>query len=283
MAEYKRWVVDAVLKGSLYIRDKVKDLPSLNARALLTPYALLEQNLEQSLTETRIYLGFEIRIDADHLCVAYQEMEAFIRALAIEHNICISVVSYPRMTDNPAEWPEGIGFLKARDFPICSEGWQPVNHYKDPKNRLRGSYAANLEYTGQSPILASRLERAHTAFLGHTQYQSELVKDYLAGLDTEWSHPSVAMLYFSKVLERIGKMEYGAAKKRFLTNPDVKSLMAGLPLTDEEKREASAQILKWRHNKSEAHLVTEGAPARHELLMCKKIARLVLERALSSQ
>ena len=277
MPEYKQCVVDAVLNGELWIMDELSHFQSHNARRmLLTPYALLEQ-MPQDWPEKRIYLGLQIRSDADGVCIAYQEMEAFIRALAIEHNVRIWVTPLLDMTDNPAKWPEGISFLKARDFPICSKDWQPADHFKDPKNRLRGIISGYAAYAGQ---LSPRLEETHAAFCGHTKYQSELVKDYLAGLDAEFSHPSVAILYFLKVLERIGKTEYGAAKNGFLTKTNVESLMAGLPLTNEEKCEAS-QILRWRHNKSEAHLVTEGAPTPHERQTCKKVARLVLERALS--
>lgn len=275
MAEYKRCVVDANLKGDLAILDEVNNFPARNARrAFLTPYALLEQNWP----ELHIYLGLQIRTDADAVCVAYQEMEAFIRALAIEHNVCVTVPPLPYVTDDPAKWPKGISFLKAHDFPICSEKWEPLNHYKNPKNRLRGVISGFIKGAGQlSPIL----EGKHAVFCGHTKYKSALVEDYLAGLDAEFSHPSVAMLYFAKVLERVGKEQYGGAENKFLDKKVLKNLLVGLGLTDKEKSDALEQIPRWRHKRSEAHLVTEGQLVYLDLLLCKKVARLVLERALS--
>ncbi|HEX9897197.1 MAG TPA: hypothetical protein VGA85_06025 [Dehalococcoidales bacterium] len=278
MGDTKRWVVTAEIEGPLYIRKRGNtSLPEILATTALTYYAMIEQKWPAEV----LYLGLEIPTNTDPLCVAYQEMEAFLRALAIEKQAPITARNFLEMTDRPEKWPKGIGFLYARDFPQCSRGWQPVDHYKDPKNRVRSpftsNYAASLE-AGRTDSDAI-LEKLNQAFAGHSQYQQALVKDYLAGLDNEFKEPSLSMLYFYKVLERIGKKEHSGPKRGTLTTNTLEAIIHELntDLTAHEKQNAK-DINRWRHNKSEAHLVTEGLPTVDELALCKKIARLAVLR-----
>ena len=136
---------------------------------------------------------------------------------------------------------------------------------------------------GEAPttILGSVLEERHHAFLTHSDHQSGLVKDYLAGLDAEVKFLSLSLLFYFKVLERVGKEEYGNPAKGAMTDETMKSLIKkiGNELTNSEKKQAPS-VLRCRHNKSEAHLIVEGAPTRDELQLCKKMARFFLERAI---
>jgi hypothetical protein len=92
------------------------------------------------------------------------------------------------------------------------------------------------------------------------------------------------MLYFFKVLERVGKQEYGSRDKGAMTKGTRDQIIRemGNELSNAEKTKAQS-VLRWRHRKSEAHLVTEGAPTNDELRLCKKMARLVLNRRIDKQ
>jgi len=278
MGDTKRWVVTGVLKGGLHIPNKDNNFPAKRGTVALTRYAIMEQNLQRHFTpwpSRMIYLGLEIPTEADHVCIAWQEMEAFVRALAIQKNIPITV-RIIKMTNKPEEWPEGIDFLKTRDFPVCSEEWEPAVHHKDPKNRVRYSAFSTAATTAN---LGSTLEKWHRAFSGHDEYQSEFVEDYLAGLDVESREPSLAMLYYFKVLERIGKQEYGEPVKGAMNDKTLNAIIAdlGTELTEDEKKRAK-DINRWRHTKSEAHLITEGLPTSNEVELCKKLARLTIRK-----
>jgi len=277
MGETNRWVVESTLEGGLYIPEKDRKLPVKCGTVALTRYAIMEQNLQRHFTawpQKMIYLGLEIPAKADHvLCVAWQEMEAFGRALAIQKNASITV-QISGMSDKPEEWPKGIGFLQARDFSQCSENWEPADHHKNSKNRVRFNGFGRAATTANLGLM---LEKQHRAFSCHDQYQSELVKDYLAGLDVESRELSLAMLYYYKVLERIGKQEYRNPARGTMTNRTLNAIIADLDteLTADEKKRAEG-INRWRHKKSEAHLITEGLPAREELELCKKLSRLAI-------
>lgn len=277
MAETNRWVVEGTLEGGLYIPEKDSKLPVKRGTVALTRYAIMEQNLQRHFTawpQKMIYLGLEIPTVADHVCVAWQEMEAFVRALAIQKNVPITV-RIIKMTNKPEEWPKGIEFLKARDFSICSGNWEPVVHHKDPKNRVR--YSGSISTAATTVALGLTLEERHKDFSSHNKYQSELVKDYTAGLDVESRELSLAMLYYFKVLERIGKQEYGDPVKGAMKDSTLNAIITDLDaeLTEDEKKRAKL-INRWRHTKSEAHLITEGLPARAELELSKKLARLAI-------
>lgn len=278
MTGKKKWVVEGILEGNLFIPESDSNLPVKGGRALLTRYAILEQDLAQRPSR-KILLGLEIPTNEDYVCIAYQEMEAFARALAIEKNVPITVYIHS-MTDKQEEWPEAIEFLETPDFAACSGKWEPVEHYKDPKNRVKRW--GGISSAATTVNLSSVLEGRHRDFSAHDCYRSELVKDYLAGLDVERGHPSLAMLYYFKVLERVGKTEYGNPPKRAMNNNTMNALIGDMrtELTDAEKDEARS-VLRWRHTKSEAHVITEGMPTDGELQLCKKMAHYFLVRALS--
>lgn len=276
MGDVKRWVVTGVLNGGLYIPNKENNLPVERGIVALTHYAIMKQNLHRTSISGQsriIYLGLEIPAKTDHVCVAWQEMEAFVRALAIQKNASITV-QISEMSDKPEEWPTGIGFLQARDFSQCSENWEPADHHKNSKNRVKFNGFGRVATTANLGLM---LEKQHRAFSCHDQYQSELVKDYLAGLDVESRELSLAMLYYYKVLERIGKQEYRNPARGAMTNRTLNAIIADLDtkLTADEKKRAEG-INRWRHKKSEAHLITEGLPAREELELCKKLSRLAI-------
>ncbi len=277
MGDTNRWVVKGVLEGGLHIPKKDSNFPVEQGTAALTRYAIMEQNLQRHFTrwppEKMIHLGLEIPTVADHVCVAWQEMEAFIRALAIQKNVPITV-QIIEMTNKPEEWPKGIEFLKARNLSICSEEWTPAVHHRDPKNRVRFS---GFSVSATTAELGLTLEKQHENFLVHDEYRSELVKDYIVGLDVESKELSLAMLYYFKVLERIGKQEYGNPAKGAMKDKTLNAIIneLGTELTVEERQSLKA-INRWRNKKSEAHLVTEGLPTRVELELCKKLARLAI-------
>lgn len=278
MGETNRWVVEGTLEGGLYIPEKDRKLPVKRGTVALTRYAVMEQNLQRHFTawpQKMIYLGLEFPAKADHVCIAWQEMEAFVRALAIQKNIPITV-RIIKMTNKPEEWPEGIDFLKTRDFPVCSEEWEPAVHHKDPKNRVRYSAFSTAATTAD---LGLTLEKQHKDFSGHDKYRSELAKDYIAGLDVESRELSLAMLYYFKVLERIGKQEYGNPAKGTMKDRTLNAIIDDLDteLTVEERQSLKA-INRWRNTKSEAHLVIEGLPTRAELELCKRLARLAIRK-----
>ena len=278
MGDTNRWVVKGVLEGGLHIPKKENIFPVERGTVALTRYAIMEQNLQRRFTrwppKKMIHLGLEIPTVADNVeCVVWQEMEAFVRALAIQKNVPITV-HIIEMTNKPEEWPEGIEFLRTRDFPVCSEEWTPAVHHSDPKNRVRSSGFSGSATTAD---LGLTLEKRHKNFLVHDKYRSELVKDYIAGLDVESKELSLAMLYYFKVLERIGKQEYGNPAKGAMKDRTLNAIIneLGTELTVEERRSLKA-INRWRNRKSEAHLVTEGLPTRVELELCKKLARLAI-------
>lgn len=273
----KKWVIEGFLEGNLLIpKNEKSNLPAVSGRVALTHYAILEQNLLQK-PPRKIFLGLEIPTNVDDVCVAYQEMEAFIRALSIEKDVPITV-HILGMTDKYEEWPKGIGFSEARDFPLCSKKWEPLNHYREPKNRVKFPPPSSYATTRGLGLV---LEKRHQSFSAHNNYQSELVKDYIAGLEIERTNPSLGLLYYFKVLERIGKQEYGNPKKGAMLPCTLKALIndMGTELTNEERCQAES-IAKWRHTKSEAHLVTMGTPNQDELLLCSKMAHFFLERSL---
>ena len=90
MAENKKWVVEGFLEGHIYIPKSNSVLPIESGKVNLTHYAILEQNLLQKRSR-KIFLGLEIPSDVNDVCVAFQEMEAFVRAFAIEKNVPITV------------------------------------------------------------------------------------------------------------------------------------------------------------------------------------------------
>ncbi len=242
MAGTNRWVVKGVLEGGLHIPKKDNIFPIERGTVALTRYAIMEQNLQRRFTrwppKKMIHLGLEIPDEVDHVCVAWkecvvwQEMEAFVRALAIQKNVPITV-HIIEMTNKPEEWPEGIEFLRTRDFPVCSEEWTPAVHHRDPKNRVRSSGFSESATTAD---LGLTLEKRHKNFLVHDKYRSELVKDYIAGLDVESKELSLAMLYYYKILERIAKKEYGnpGGETPLETQVSFKGLCSVNPHTDEQ-------------------------------------------------
>ncbi len=282
MGDTKCWVVVTELEGPFYIREKGNtSLPAISAITTLTYYAVMEQKWPDKV----LYLGLEIPTNTNHLCIAYQEMETFLRALAVKNQAPITVKSFPRMTDKPEEWPKGIGFLSARDFPQCSQWSGPVDHYKDPKNRVRAPFTSNYAASREAGRTDSDaiLEKLNQAFAGHSQYQQDLVKDYLAGLDNEFVNPALAMLYFFKVLERIGKKEYGNPPKGAMNAKTLRAIIAELDtdLTPEDKQHLKT-INRWRNTKSEAHLITEGLPTVTELALSKRVASLAIRKRCSA-
>lgn len=269
MRQKKRWVVEGSLEGRIYVPETDSNLPIASGKVALTRYALLEQEWPRG-RRRNFFLGLEIPIDADSVCVAFQEMEAFVRALAIEKDVPISA-EILRMTDKAEEWPQGIEFLEARDFSLCSRKWEPVDHNRDPKNRV----SMGGRISGLTPVanLGIALERRHQAFSAHDSYRSALVKDYLAGLDAHESHPSLAMLYYFKILERVGKHEYKNPQKGSMTQETMDAIITELrPQLSQVDKARARDVLRWRHRKSEAHLVTEGEPTSDELRLCRKMA-----------
>lgn len=278
MSDAKRWVVTGVLEGGLHIPKELSNFPVERGEVALTRYAVMVQNLQRRparLPSKTIHLGLEIPKEADHVCIAWQEMEAFVRALAIEKSVAITV-RIIEMTDKPEEWPRGIEFLKSRDFPVCSENWEPAVHHNDPKNRVR---SAGFGVAATTANLGLTLEEQHRVFATHDKYHSELVKDYIAGLEVESKELALAMLYYFKVLERIGKQEYGDSKKGAMKERTLNAIIESLgnEFVADEKKLGKA-IVRWRHNKSEAHLITEGSPTRAQLEVCKKAAWLPIRK-----
>ena len=62
-------------------------------------------------------------------------MEAFVRALSVDKDVPITAYIIS-MTNKQEEWPQGIDFKDAHISPKCTNKWEPVDHFKDPKNRL---------------------------------------------------------------------------------------------------------------------------------------------------
>jgi hypothetical protein len=272
----EKWVVKGIIEGNIFI-PREDNLPVWEGRIYLTKYAIFDQNISRNVK--KIFLGLNIPSDADHVCVAFQEMEAFIRALSINKDVPITAHAIS-MTNKQEEWPEGIDFKDAYISPKCKNNWEPFYHFKDPKNRLKlngGWSSVVLIRDIDTPI-----DKQHQEFLIHNEYQQELVKDYLIGLDVQNKHPSLAMLYFFKVLERVGKVEYGNPPKKAMIDKTRRAIIndLGSEFSQEEKRLANS-IDRWRHTKSEAHLVTKGMPSNEELRLCRKIAQYFLKRALT--
>lgn len=287
MNNTKRWVVEGLLAGQVHIPNKENNLPASYGELKLTPYAFLVQNLHlRELWDKKIYLALEIPTNDDHVFIAWQEMETFIRALGMEKNVWISV-NILRMMDKPKEWPEGIEFLRARIFPLYNDSWQPVDHHEDIKNRVRNLAANPPKGSGGLSLkeFEPGVERLNNPILVNDNYISELIKDYMMGLEEDPSHPSLALLYFFKVLERVGKTEFGETlKKGSLSTKTMKKMIndMGNELTDDEKIMAG-NIPRWRHNMSEAHLMIEGMPEREKIFLCKKIARFFVLKAINSK
>ena len=272
----KKWVVKCFIEGRLYINEEGSGLPASKGRKALTNYAILEQNLLKSPSRF-LHVGLEIPTDVDHVCVAFQEMEAFLRALSIEMNVPVTGYGL-LMRDKPEEWPKDIEFKKADSFEVCNEEWGPFQHLEDPKNRIRSDGASGYKTTRD---LGPSLDEKHEFFTKIDDYQTELVKDYIAGLDTEFKQPSLAMLYFFKVLERVGKTEYGANQHRSLSERTLMRMIGDLDSTfTAQEKELAETVCRWRHRQSEAHLVTEGTPTKEAIRVSKKMAQYFLRRAL---
>lgn len=276
MNNNEKWVVEGFLEGGIHIPNTENNLPVKTGSIALARYAILEQNMAGMSIRVPtkiIYLGLDIPETSDHVCIAFQEMESLARAISIEYDSWI-VVQITKMTNKEAEWPYGIEFLKSRQFDICTPDWQPSKHLQAPKNRIRLGIR-DIGGVGV-PIRTppSALEERHRLFTSLNEYQSYLLKEYLSGLEVP---STVAILRFFHVLERVGKDEYGSPAKRSLTTKAFQCIINEIKhqLSDSEL-EASESILRWRHTKSEAHLLTEGPPAQTELRLCQKISRHIL-------
>lgn len=287
MNNTKRWVVEGLLAGQVHIPNKENNLPASYGELKLTPYAFLVQNLHlREPLDKKIYLALELSTNDDHVFIAWQEMETFVRALGMEKNVWISV-DILGMTDKPEKWPEGIEFLKRRTFSFYKDSWQPVDHYRDIKNRVRNLAKNPPKKSGSLSLKSfeSGIERMNNPILVNDDYISELIKDYLMGLEEERSHPSLALLYFFKVLERVGKKEFGEkVKKGSLSLETMKNMIndMGNELTT-EKEVMAKKILQSRHTMSEAHLMDGGKPGREKLFPCKKMARFFVLKAINSK
>jgi len=272
----EKWVVTCALEGGLFINEDGKFLPATKGRKAITNYAILEQNLLKKPSRF-LHVGLNIPADVDQVCVAFQEMEAFLMALSIELNVSITGYEF-HMTAKPEEWPKDIEFKKANGFEVCKEDWEPVQNFEDPKNRIRLDGFSGFHLTSD---LRPSLDEKHKLFTKIDDYQTKLIKDYIAGLDTEYKQPSLAMLYFFKVLERVGKKEYGANQHRSLSTGTLTSMIGDLDDTFTPKEmELAESACRWRHKQSEAHLVTEGVPSKESLRVCKKMAQYFMKRAL---
>ncbi|MHA2123426.1 MAG: hypothetical protein ACW990_19685 [Promethearchaeota archaeon] len=287
MSETKKWVVEGLLAGQIHIPEEKNNLPTTYGELKLTPYTYFIQNLNLSeLWSRKIYLGLEIPNKYDNVFIAWQEMETFARALGLAKNVWISV-NILKMTDKPEEWPRDTDFLKSRIFSSYEESWQPVDHFRDIKNRVRNLAANPPKGSGGLPLKESEdsVEVMNNPILVNDNYISELIKDYMMGLEEERSHPSLALLYYFKVLERVGKTEFGEIlKKGSLSSKTMKKMINEVAneLTTEEQNK-SQQILRLRHGKSEAHLKTEGLPDRQQLIPCKKMSRFFILRAIRNK
>ena len=276
MSNYKQWVVEAFLTGPLYIPKKDKNLPITRGRTNITPYAILEQDLKQREPyKKRILLGLEIQSDSNHGCIAFQELEVFIRTLSIIKNV--PLYAYPPiMTKNKKEWPKGIEFLKAKDHKICSTDWQPYMHFKDPKNRVKHNGHSSLAITED---LGEEFLNHHQRFYNLNDYQVGLLKDYLFGLEAENRQPSLAFLYFFKVIERVGKNKYN--DKKTIRSSTMKRILDELEYDFSEDQLRIANFIpRNRHTKSEAHLMDEGMPSDEELRVCRLVSYLLIQKEL---
>ncbi len=274
----KKWVVTCAIEGGLFINEDGKFLPATKGREAITNYAILEQNRLKKPSRF-LHVGLEIPADVKQVCVAFQEMEALLMTLSIELNVSITGYEF-QMTAKPEEWPSDIEFKKANDYEVCKENWEPVQHFEDPKNRIRADGFSGFHLTSD---LRPSLAEKHKLFTKINDYQTKLIKDYLAGLDTANNQPSLAMLYFFKVLERVGKKEYGADQHRSLTMAPLRRMIGDLDSTFiAREKELAESACRWRHNQSEAHLVTEGVPSKESLRVCKKMAQYFMKRALQT-
>lgn len=102
----EKWVIKCALEGRLYINEEGGDLPTTKGRKALTNYAIIEQNLLKKQSRF-LHVGLEIPADVDHVCVAFQEMEAFLRALSIDMNVPITGYGL-HMTDKPEAFPHAL-------------------------------------------------------------------------------------------------------------------------------------------------------------------------------
>lgn len=272
----KKWVVESLLKGDIIVPREENNLPVKKGRASLTPFAILEQNLQKREFSKILKFGIVIPENLDHIYVAWKETEVFVRALAVEKDVPIKV-QILRMTDKSEEWPRDLEFIDAYPWKMPRD-WQPADHHNDPKNRVT--------FFGRMTTVASTrnmggLGESHFSFRTQSDYISELVKDYLSGLDAGFQNLSLAMLYFFKVLERIGKEEYGNPPNSAMSGKTKKSILSEVePALSKEEMELADSVCRWRHTKSEAHLVTEGFPTIEELRLCKKMARYLLEKRI---
>lgn len=274
--EMERWVVEGFLEGHIFIPENDNNLPTIHGRVKLAPYAILEQDLHQR-NPMRIFLGLEIPNGVDHVYVAWQEMEAFVRAIGIEKNVPVSA-NIINMTNKPEKWPNGIDFLKSRNFPVKND-WTPAEHFEDIKNRVR--FAGDIHGNRKLEEFDARIENLHKPILVFNKDISQLIKDYMMGLEVENVHPSLAFLYYFKVLEYVGKKEYNDTNKT-MKNQTVTEMIQVMnnELNDKEKEKAK-DILKTRHIASEAHSQT-SKPNKHVLNVCKKMARFFLIRKINS-
>jgi hypothetical protein len=275
----KKWVVEGFLSGAIYIPEANNNLSVSQGKVKLTPYAILTQELtRKGDMRKKICLGLEIPENKDHVCIACNEMESFIRALGLANNIPIEIKSLS-MTANSEKWPEGIDFLRAGDYKVCRDNWEPADHNSDVKNRVRFHGFGHPFKTTSN--LNPQFKKLHNEILVNDEYISELIKDYMMGLDIEYKHQPLAMLYYFKVLERVGKEEYNNPKGGTMTQKTIDALVKdmGGELTEKEQQKGKF-IPRWRHNKSEAHLIMEGKPDRQELAICKKMARWFIMRSI---
>ena len=277
-------VAASIVKGDISLWDKFefdKNGCCISPRVVvrLTPYAFIEQNANQfDPMKMKIYLGLEVPTNRNVNYVVWHEMETFIRALCILKDVQISGDVYEIIYEHE-RWPEGIRFLKSRDYPGYTQTWGPVDHYKDPKNRLR--------FDGFSPMAEAEnldaLERFHMPELLNNEYLSDLIKDYVKGLEAVYKHLSLAFLYFFKVLERIGKNEFKDSSPSMSTRTLGQLIdSVAKDLKGEEKVRAQ-RLVKIRHTMSEAHLVTEGQPSIDDVRLCKKIARVWILKVLKEK
>jgi hypothetical protein len=275
MTERVKYVVTGELDRSVFILRNEPNLPAAPARIKITPYAIIDQKID----ETKIILGLNIPTNVDPFYISFQEMETFIRALGINTKVPM-LVHIVRISDEPKDRPTDLDYLDSRDYSILKTKWGMYHHFQDIKNRVRGNRDTQAVVSlGDNNIEISRL---HSNLLIENEYLSDLIKDYQMGVEAKRRHPSLALLYFFKVLESVGKHEYDdkaptmQKKTLMLMIDDAKGM-----LTEEELVKAR-DIIRWRNTKSEAHNITEGLPNDEEILICHKLAFFLFYRTLNT-
>lgn len=259
------WIVEGRIQSGLALRwHDGHGVPLTSEQLVLDDRIELRQRFQQEMAPA-IRFGVRCADGTDHVAAGYLIAEEIALSISVHWNtpVRIEILSL--------EWAGGWNrpLFDAREIPPPKAG-DLATHNADPRNRTRAQVmwgAIPLLHPGEGRVKTFRFAKVQGGLA------RDCVRDYLLGRDMEASLPSFAMVLYFKVAERIGKDLY-RDRSRSLATKTLDRMIADLggKLAPEEARQLRQAFIRWRHAKSEAHLLPGGQPTPGGLRLARKFA-----------